>query len=86
MAIAEIETKVQTVGRTMADVLATLRDREAMAHEIALKAHTRAIGIHDASELPPGMPGAAPDPNAPPGNGPGAPPPQQIPPGQQPGA
>ena len=91
MAIAEIETKVQTVGRTMADVLATLREREAMAHEIALKAHTRAIGIHDASELPPGMPGAAPDPNAQ-QMPPGAPlvktrNPQQIsPPGQQPGA
>ena len=86
MAIAEIETKVQTVGRTMADVLATLRDREAMAHEIALKAHTRAIGIHDASELPPGMPGAARRIRTRPLRNAGAPPPQQIPPGQQPGA
>ena len=88
MAIAEIETKVQTVGRTMADVLATLREREAMAHEIALKAHGRALAIHDASELPPGMPGGPPDPSAAPNADPSAaPPPQQIsPPGPQPGA
>ena len=83
MAIAEIETKVQTVGRTMADVLATLREREAMAHEIALKAHGRALAIHDASELPPGMPGAAQQPGMP-GGSPGEPPPQQIPPGAMP--
>jgi Phage P22-like portal protein len=91
MAIAEIETKVQTVGRTMADVLATLREREAMAHQIALAAHTRALAIHDASELPPGMPGAQQPQNGP-QNGPPDPNAQQIPPGamappaEQPGA
>ena len=88
MAVAEIETKVQTIGRTMADMLATLREREAMAHQIGMAAHDRAIALHDASELPPGMPGGmpAPDQNAQPDQNAGAPPPQQIPPGQQPGA
>ena len=84
MAVAEIETKVQTVGRTMADVLATLREREAMAHEIGMAAHGRALAIHDAANLPPGMPGGMPAPaGAPgaPGSSPGEPPPQQIPPG-----
>ena len=60
MAVAEIETKVQTIGRTMADVLATLREREAMAHQIGMVAHGSALTIHDASQLPPGTPGGPP--------------------------
>lgn len=82
LAIAEIDAKVQTSARTMSDLLASLREHEAMAHEVALAAHNRALALHDASQLPPGMPGGllAPDPNADaaagagvPGNG--APPP-----------
>lgn len=75
LAIAEIDAKVQTSARSMSDLLATLREHEAMAHEVAMAARTRALALHDASQLPPGMPGAmppAPDPNAQPN---GAPPP-----------
>jgi hypothetical protein len=64
MAIAEIETKVQTIGRSVADMLASVREHEAMAHEIALQAQKRALAIHDAANLPPGMPGAMPPPEA----------------------
>jgi len=76
LAIAEIDAKVQTSARTMSDLLASLREHEAMAHEVALAAHNRALALHDASQLPAGMPGGlpAPDPNAAAGAN-GAPPP-----------
>jgi hypothetical protein len=71
LAIAEISTKSQSAQRAVSDLLASTTEREAMAHEVAMAAHQRAIAIHDAANLPPGMPGGQPQP-APAGNGGGA--------------
>ena len=79
LAIAEIDAKVQTSARTMSDLLASLREHEAMAHEVAMKARDRAIALHDASQLPAGMPGALPPPEPAAANGAPAAPAQGTP-------
>ena len=77
-AIAEINARMQTSARQMADVLATTRGHEAMAHELAMQAGNRALALHDAQtgpQMPPGAPGAQPAGPAVPGApvGPGGP-------------
>jgi hypothetical protein len=73
LAIAEMQAQAQTGARLTSDMFAIQTEREAMAHEVAMKAHDRTLALHDAANLPPGMPGGppAPDPNAgaPGGNG-----------------
>jgi hypothetical protein len=83
LAIAEISTKAQTGQRAMSDYMAGQVEREAMAHEQATAAATRALAIHDAVNMPPGMPGgmAPPPAAAPPQAQPGGGGPAGIPPG-----
>jgi hypothetical protein len=76
LAIAEIEAKAQTGARALSDAFALQTEREANAHEAGMAAHDRAIALHDADQLPPGMPGGPPAPEQPDPNAPnGAPPP-----------
>ena len=68
LAIAEMQAKAQTGARAFSDMLAVQTEREAMAHELGMAAHTRSLALHDAANLPAGLPGAQaapPDPNDP---------------------
>lgn len=63
LAMAEINTKTQTAARVFSDMLARMEMHEAMAHELATGAQSRALAAHaaDSGPQPPGaMPGAQP--------------------------